>query len=435
MDNFDNNVNKLQKEIVDISQNLNKFKAKNHKTISKILKNLNVLVETETEHCKQSSKKNQQNDDIKTNSDMNLNTHNQPKRKKYRSSTLIKKNIMSNNQINNKKYYQPKYCRTTSGNTDKKDIYRKNLSVNLECDKINQNYYNTNTNVENQYKINKYIYDDLFNNKKNDYLKYKKQKANINYTEYFNNNDQFNEMDKKINNTNITNNNLNFDSINNNNKIDNFYFNYDKDNEETVFTNNNINKTNISFYNYCPTQTNQLPKHSKINSFREKNLTQYNHIKNMKNAYIKKNNDVDVNNSDSKIKEFMDMLGTNDYNETKEKIQKLILVENFVKNLAKIYKKENNNKKNINLNEILYWVSYISQYNDNNKEYKTFCKKIMEEYNINDFAEFKNFIFNILENNKKEQNSIAEEKKTLNSSPDNIGDSSQIATISINNNN
>ena len=78
------------------------------------------------------------------------------------------------------------------------------------------------------------------------------------------------------------------------------------------------------------------------------------------------------NNNDNKIKEFMDMLGTNDYNETKEKLQKLILVENFAKNLAKIYKKENKNKKNINLNEILYWVSYISQYNNNNKNNNNF---------------------------------------------------------------
>ena len=107
----------------------------------------------------------------------------------------------------------------------------------------------------------------------------------------------------------------------------------------------------------------------------------------------------------------MDMLGTNDYNETKEKLQKLILVENFAKNLAKIYKKENNNKKNINLNEILYWVSYISQYHGNNKEYEKFCRKIMEDYNINDFNEFKNFICNILENNKKNQCLIGDAKK------------------------
>lgn len=439
MDNFDNNVYKLQKEIVDISQNLNKFKAKNHKTISKILNNLNILVETENKNRKQNLNKNQQNDGIKTNSDVNLNVHNQSRHKKCRSSTLIKKNIISNNQKNNKnKYYHPKYCRTTSDYTDKKDYQRKNLSVNIECDKTNHNFYKTNTNLENMYRINKYIYNDLFSNKNNDYLKNKKHKIN-NYTEIFNNNDRLSdELNKKMYNSNNIN-NLNFDSINSNNKDDkinnlnNLNFSYGENNEDIAFTSNNINKTNISYYNYCPTQSNQLLKHNKVNSFREKNPIQYSHIKNMKNTYIKKTNEYN-NNNDNKIKEFMDMLGTNDYNETKEKLQKLILVENFAKNLAKIYKKENNNKKNINLNEILYWVSYISQYHGNNKEYEKFCRKIMEDYNINDFNEFKNFICNILENNKKNQCLIGDAKKIINAPLDNIGDSSEVNTITINNN-
>ena len=439
MDYFDNNVNKLQKEIVDISQNLNKFKTKNHRTISKILKNLNILVETENKHRNQSVNIIQKNDDIKTNSNSNLNKRNQQRRKKCRSSTLIKKDMISKTQTSNRaKNYYPKYCRTTSDNTNKKDYSRKNLSVNMEYNKINCNYYKTNNNIENPYKINKDIYDDLFNNKNGDYLKNKKQKNNINsYSKYFNINDRlFNNMSKKINNTDNTNNNINFDSINSNSKdskVNNLNINYAENNEDIAISSNKINKSNISYYNY-PTQLTQLLKHNKINSFREKNSVYHNHIKNMKNASIKKISDSDSNNNDNKIKEFMDMLGTNDYNDTKEKIQKLILVENFAKNLAKLYKKENNNKKNINLNEILYWVSYISQYYNNNKEYEIFCKKVMEEYNISDFNEFKNFICNIMENNKKNQCLIGDVKKILNTAPDNIEDSSIINTISIYNN-
>ena len=40
---FDNHVTRLQKEMVDITQNLNKFKNKNHKIIFQIINNLNVL--------------------------------------------------------------------------------------------------------------------------------------------------------------------------------------------------------------------------------------------------------------------------------------------------------------------------------------------------------------------------------------------------------
>ena len=43
MKKFDNHVTKLQKEMIDITKNLNKFRNKNHKTISLIINNLNVI--------------------------------------------------------------------------------------------------------------------------------------------------------------------------------------------------------------------------------------------------------------------------------------------------------------------------------------------------------------------------------------------------------
>ena len=45
MEQFNNNIFKLRKEIVDITFDLSRFKKRNHKTIKKILNNLNTIHE------------------------------------------------------------------------------------------------------------------------------------------------------------------------------------------------------------------------------------------------------------------------------------------------------------------------------------------------------------------------------------------------------
>ena len=76
MKKFDNNVTKLQREMIDITNNLNKFRNKNHKTISLIINNLNVLsneiaYNNNFGYDTNISNKNSQNENSKTSIDLN----------------------------------------------------------------------------------------------------------------------------------------------------------------------------------------------------------------------------------------------------------------------------------------------------------------------------------------------------------------------------
>ena len=89
----------------------------------------------------------------------------------------------------------------------------------------------------------------------------------------------------------------------------------------------------------------------------------------------------------------------------------MILVENFINEMEKIY-----GKKNVDLNEMVHWVDYIYHYNLKNKKYEEFCKYIMKEYGINNFEEFKEFIDCVFKTNIKNKILIRKVKKILNSS-------------------
>ena len=43
MEQFNHKIFKIKKELTDITYDLNKFKTKNHKTITKIIDNLNII--------------------------------------------------------------------------------------------------------------------------------------------------------------------------------------------------------------------------------------------------------------------------------------------------------------------------------------------------------------------------------------------------------
>ena len=83
MKKFDNHVTKLQREMMDITNNLNKFRNKNHKTISLIINNLNILSKeiannNNIEFDSNISNKYNQNEDSK-NSINSINTNNESK--------------------------------------------------------------------------------------------------------------------------------------------------------------------------------------------------------------------------------------------------------------------------------------------------------------------------------------------------------------------
>ena len=90
MKKFDNHVTKLQKEMFDITNNLNKFRNKNHKTISLIINNLNILSNEIANNNLEYETKNSNKNSQEEKSNNSINVYNI--KKNYKNSSLLKKN-------------------------------------------------------------------------------------------------------------------------------------------------------------------------------------------------------------------------------------------------------------------------------------------------------------------------------------------------------
>ena len=150
MKKFDNHVTKLQKEMIDITNNLNKFRNKNHKTISLIINNLNVLSnEIEDNNIQNDSNTSNKNSQIE-NSKNSIDIYSD--KKKYNLLSLQPKN--ENIKIRtNSNFYK-----------NKNDNYMTYLINNKNncIDKINSNKIQT---PKKQYLQKK----NMNNNQNNDY--------------------------------------------------------------------------------------------------------------------------------------------------------------------------------------------------------------------------------------------------------------------------
>ena len=86
---------------------------------------------------------------------------------------------------------------------------------------------------------------------------------------------------------------------------------------------------------------------------------------------------------------------------------------------------DNNNissKDDINLDDILYWISSLSKIKHEKDEYKQYCMKLMRDNHINNFNELKSFIDNILNKNIQNNNFIGGVKKILSTNIDDNSD-------------
>ena len=167
MKKFDNHVTKLQREMMDITNNLNKFRNKNHKTISLIINNLNSLskeiANNNIEYESNVSNKNSQIED-------------------------------SRNSINNEKeiknYYHyslPKYHDVDERNkknalfSEKNNDYYRTFFINNKNNSINKRSNGKNKTPRKQY----FRADNFqFNNKNNDYFN-EFFNNKLNYREFF----------------------------------------------------------------------------------------------------------------------------------------------------------------------------------------------------------------------------------------------------------
>jgi hypothetical protein len=278
MKKFDNHVSKLQREMVDITNNLNKFRNKNHKTISLIINNLNVLsneiaYNNNFGYDPNISNKNSQNDNSKTSVDLYKENKKQKNFSLQKNMEINKRNISNslfsdNNNDNYMTFYISKNNNCVNKNqSNKTQTPRKQT---LRINNIKNNKYNEYFNefLNNDLKTNKNNQTFNRNNNKhkkifkNNSISIKKEhkKENVN-NRAFKNDDKYmkTEMGNKKKNNTIT--NLLF-----NNKKDFIYFNKNKQNyfkQNNNQQNSNKNQTSNFFHRNQDNKSHKNPKRTR----------------------------------------------------------------------------------------------------------------------------------------------------------------------------
>ena len=453
-----NDVIKLQKEIMNITKKLNTVRYKTHKSMSSILKGLKSIPKDPCSKHKYnlSSNKNNKihknklfedenyyliNSEENSKSNMNSNNHSKKKKTKYfismnndlllndcKNHNSNDKEIYTNNYMllynvkNKKGKNQPIKCRINDYknynyfNNEKKygekknyTIFNDDLSKNLmkksnkkipKTDSFkylynNHNNYNnhsknytydgghfiinesnyesniiSNENENSRKEVNhNYYVNKLLTNK----LKYEPKSRNKNEIEDFKNEDFFNDNYQKT------------------------YFGgimkkYDK----------NYNKININSFSKNRLKTNKYNHNlahykSNKNIFRKNTSTKENSKENNKN-YFKYNIYSDISfDKNENINNIFELLNVKCYNDCIDKINKLLNYEHFIHKLKKLYYNYNGNNKDFELKDILFWISFNL---NNENQYEEFCMEIMEKFNISDFEHFKKFFKTLINKDK-----------------------------------
>ena len=444
MEQFNHKIFKLKKELANITFDLNEFKTKNHRTISRIIDNLNTI----ENKSKTNSINNNNKNNIKYNVNHSLNNYKKNINYTKKSVSLEKNNLypnkesksnidtislsannlyIDNNILNNNTKPKRAISSYLNNNNKNKIGNKKNLLNDLLLDDINYDKilidkdknknkikninncskYEKDLNIcfdtkKNLKQSNKYntLEDKYFLDKENQQLisNYKSKKNKENSINIFSFNHNFinnnkksknkynynynltnlenekNDLDinfkknyliKKEKNKTLQNKNyfkqieildLNTSGYNNDYKINNIInenpLDLDKISQKTIKNGNLFKNNNIK---------NNMYNNQQINSFRT-NTIQNNKYKNIINDinYINKL-DYSENNKSQVIK----YLDTNNFEETKTKINKLMNYLKVYKEIEKIYLKYNNKNKNYNSNDILLWIFNICKYYSN----------------------------------------------------------------------
>ena len=124
------------------------------------------------------------------------------------------------------------------------------------------------------------------------------------------------------------------------------------------------------------------------------------------------------------LKELMKILNITKKENIIENINYYKENENFIINIRNLYMKYNNlnisfnnnnsfNNINVDNNNILNWINYLIESKNKVNIYEDYCKKLMNEFNIQSFNGFSQFLSNLLYNNKQNQNFLNNMKKIL----------------------
>ena len=327
--------------------------------------------------------------------------------------------------IKNKNNKKNSKIKITNNQKLKKHLYNKKDRLNNSNNHKNYNSRNYSSN-----KVNNSIKNDDMNNKENEkeytnivcstfnpnYFKNNQNNANFNMKGKKNISNSFREKSLLRNNTYSNNNINNLNLYKYNRKI-----NPDLDNKVINFNqnaNNNKNNNNNFSKDFIDIITN---KNNGGNGNKDINNNMYNNIIYQKKEINRNNNNVI---KEDKINILLLKLNSKNLDECLHKIDILLDYEDFIYKVNSLYNKIINFNKNIlvnkrSLNEIFSWIESIIEENKKQKEslkrYQIFCGKLTEEFSVDGFDKFKNFIVQTLNKNKKSQ-SFTSEKKLISES-------------------
>ena len=455
-DKLGNDVIKLQKEIMDISNKINLVRTKTHRSMSSILNGLKSLSKENSQNHKNNNKNKKRMDEknyfilnydesFKPNNSVvrkSINNLNYCKNKKKIYKNLFKKNNGINEFENNNKIKNDIYSKDYLflNNISNKKVNNRHIkyTINYGNNELDKNIFNDKNNTFNDNRISKrkkelsktdslkYLYNLNTNSSKNDKenLDYSR---NIDYNNYYYKSDLINHKDYM---NRLLNKNININTPNNRksrNKSEIIFKNREietqKNNElyienKNIFNdkasktflseyfqkNNNINsnKVNNSFYKMQKnilhktyTYTNINPKNNK-NIFREKASRGIN----LKGNINQKKMEL-YSNENNNINYYYKLLNAKNHEEYINKINKLKSYEDFIHKVKKLYYKYNENNKDFKLKDILYWISLNCKKNNKINKYEELCHEIMKNFNIPNYDKFKIFFDNLINKSKK----------------------------------
>ena len=397
MEHFNHKFNKLKKELVDITLNLNKFKTENHSTITRIMDNLSTIP-------KNSNVQTINKNNIEKIKYQKNNIPNNNHKKVFYSKKSIsvekknqypyyddKKNCLSTNNLNykntNKELKRPK---SSYLNNNKKRSYTENYKIDyIEVKNEDRLLYDENHNLQidtnSSYRKSKYDDESIFsvintNNSKekmkrlkrykeiNDRFLLDKENQNINnnYNLNFNYNQKKSDKDKD-NIINI----YPYNHNHNSNKNSNLNFNYNMPYNESLTKIENDLNTNKINEDYVISNKSKNNIEPSINILDLDKIV-YNPSNKCKNKIINNLNNVSQKiKIDNSLKKFItnDNFNNNNIRNINNKIN--VFSEKLLTNRNK-----DNNRDNNHLKDRIMKTNYENYYGKKNNDLKQIFKKL-----------------------------------------------------------
>ena len=344
---------RLQKELINITNNLNSVKNRNNKTMNILLNGLKYMEnEKSDKNFLNFSNKKSINQNRKMNN-INMYINNSRINKRNLQSHLKSNHVsMINLKKSVKKINNNQFFNRNNRISNKKSYENKKASKD-----ISTNYTMDNSSKEKNYFIN-------------DFEKYRNVSLN--------NKNSFNKTYKP-----------NFPS-------ENFNINIEKINKRKI---NNTNRN--SPIKYIKYRNDEISKSNDNIFTTKKSKIILRNKSTRKNNYSNTYNCFNINQKkEYELVDILNLLEAKNINDCIPKIKKLLVYKNLIHHIKNIYLEKNNQnkQKEIKIKDILFWSC------SNKNKYEEFCKEIMRENNINDFDNFKIYLTKLIKFKKLDNN-------------------------------